>query len=284
MMKRFKIAGCALVAVLAMSGVAAASASAEAPEFGRCKKLTGEKVGMRMVYHGDYTSMTCTVTSPEAKGKYEWYPGVEKTHFTTRLEEGTKVTFETVSKMKITCTGETSSGEYVSPKLEENVVASFTGCEYLEYGGYNVGYIGYPAYSAGAPEGEVVTDSTECELGVVKKGETAAKNMVGLSCAEEDQFMWIKWHGPVYFGFSQENELCIKGWWFFTTAANSMRSGTTATLRSTESKGRQKIEKFEEGPLELLESTLNGASYEQIGLKLTTVQTNEESVEVNSVV
>ncbi len=271
-MNRIRLVGPCLAAVCALSTVVAASASAAAPEFGRCLKLAGEKVhGSPTVYHGDFSNSVCTTASPESKGKYEWYPGVVKNHFTTKIKEGTKVTLETVHGLKVICTGETSTGEYTSPKLEEDVVVTLTGCEAN----------GYEASSAGAAEGEVVTDPTECELGIIEKGETPAKDKVGLSCAEEDQFAWIKWGSP--HGYGGEVELCIRGWWFFSTTANYMRH-LTSTLKSEQSKGKQKIEKFEEGPREILESNLDGGSFEQIGLALTTVQTNEEVIEVNSVV
>jgi hypothetical protein len=262
-MNRIRLVGLCLVAVLATSTVVAANASAAAPEFGRCIKLAGEKVhGSPTVYHGGYSNSTCTTASPEAKGKYEWYPGVVKNRFTTKIKEGTKVTLETVRGLKVICTGETSTGEYTSPKVEEKVVLTLTGCEAN----------GYTASSEGAAEGEVVTTPTECELGVIKKGETPAKDKIGLTCAEEEQFVWIKWGSPQ--GYGGEVELCIRGWWFFSTTANYMRHLTT-TLKSEQSKGKQRIEKFEEGPRELLESTLDGAPFEQIGFALTTTQTNE---------
>ncbi len=269
-MNRIRLLTLCVVAAFATSAVAAASAAALAPEFGRCLKLTGESVGKMTIYHGRYSNSGCTTASAEDRGKYEWYPGVEKAHFTTEIKEGTGVTFQTAGKTLktlVTCTGETSSGEYAGPKLEEHVVLTLTGCEAN----------GDKASSEGAAAGEVIVNAHECELGVVKKGETTAKNMIGLTCGEEPQFAWIKWGG----GYGAA-ELCIKGWWFFSTMANRMRQ--TSVLRSAEMNGRQKLEKFEEGPLELLESTLNGDGFEQIGLKLTTTQTNEEAVEVNSVV
>ena len=264
--------------------VVGASAQAEAPEFGRCQKAVSEQMGNKTVYHGHYSNSVCTKASPEAKGKYEWFPGVVKTHFTATSTRGTKVLFETVGKKKITCTGETAAGEYTTSKLEEDVVFKFTGCNYEErYGNYASKSHVYPASSEGAAEGEIVSEPTECELGVIAKGATPAKDKLGLTCAEEDEFMWIKWKAPAYSG-EEEYELCLKGWWFFTIKANSMSMSPT-TLKSTQSKGIQTIEKFQEGPPEPLEATLSrGGSFEKAGLALTSVQTNEEAVEANSVV
>jgi hypothetical protein len=254
------------------------TAPAGGPEFGRCLKVAREMVGRKTVYHGGYSDSGCTKASPETKGKFEWYPGVAKTHFTTATKRGMKVLFETVKGMKVTCNGETSSGEYTGPKLEENVVFRFTGCDFIEGSGSHK--TSYPASSAGAPEGEIVSNPTECELGVVKNGATSAKNKIALTCAEEDEFMWIKWKVPGYNG--SEAELCLRGWWFFTLKANSMSMSTT--LGSKQAHGQQEWEKFEDGPPEPLESTLNGGPFEHAGLMDTTVQTNEEPVEVNSVV
>jgi hypothetical protein len=251
----------------------------EPPEFGRCQAVAREMVDKKTVYHGAYTNSGCTKASSDADGKFEWHPGVAKTHFTTATKSGMKVLFETVKGMKVTCTGETSSGEYVGPKLEENVVFRFTGCDFSERHGYSK-MATYPASSAGAAEGEIVSDPTECELGVVKKGRMPANDKVALTCAEEDEFMWIKWKVPSYLG-QLEAELCLKGWWFFTLKANSMSMSTT--LDSKQSKGQQEWEKFETGPPEPLESTLNGGAFEHAGLADKTVQTSEEPVEVNSV-
>jgi hypothetical protein len=278
-MKRLMSVGLGLLAVSAISAAMTASAFAEAPEFGRCQKVAGEQMGKKTVYHGRYTNSVCTKASPEASGKYEWFPGVERTPFTAVSKPGMKVMFETVSGKKIVCTGETSSGEYTGPKLEEHVVFRFTGCDFEERHGYYQ-HASYVASSAGAAEGEIVTEPTECELGVVQQGATPKTNKLALSCAEENEFMWLKWKVAAYYGY-EEPELCMRGWWFLTVKANSMSS--SVTLKSTQSDGVQTYEKFVEGPPEPLESTLNKVSFEKTGLSLTSVQTNEEPVEANSV-
>ncbi len=279
-MKRLMSVGLGLLAASAISAAMAASAFAEAPEFGRCQKVTGEQMGKKTVYHGHYANSVCTTASPDAKGKYEWFPGVEKATFTAVSKPGMKVTFETVSGKKIVCSAETSSGEYTSPKLEEHVVFKFTGCDFEErYSYYQQS--SYVASSAGAAEGEIVTEPTECELGTVQQGATPKTDKLALSCAEENEFMWLKWKVAGYYG-NEEPELCMRGWWFLTLKANSMSSSTT-TLKSTQSHGIQTYEKFIEGPPEPLEATLNRMTFETAGLSLTSVQANEEPVEANSV-
>ena len=62
--------------------------------------------------------------------KYEWFPGVVKNKFTSAIKAGTIATLETVGGTKITCTGETSTGEYHRNTKEiGKMVAKFTGCE-----------------------------------------------------------------------------------------------------------------------------------------------------------
>jgi len=258
-MKRTFVAG--LTPLLVTMAFAPAVARAEAPEFGRCLRLTGEQAG-----HGGYENLSCTSASPGNTGRFEWYPGAAKARFATKSKEGTPIAFEGVGGVRVVCTGETSTGEYTSPKLEEHVVFRFTGCAT----GAQV------VSSAGAEPGEVVTNPTECELGVLQKGETPLMDKIGLTCAEETAFMWMKWTGyaPV--------EWCLRGWWFFTIPHNRMK--TMTTLHSAQFHGMQRWEKFEGGPPEPLEATFDGgATWERAALALTSIQTNEERIEVNSV-
>ncbi len=69
-MRHFKIMGLCLVAVFALAAVAASSASATGPEWGRC---LAQK-------HGNYTEGNCQTVAtkhgvPDHKGSYEWYGG-----------------------------------------------------------------------------------------------------------------------------------------------------------------------------------------------------------------
>jgi hypothetical protein len=259
-MKRNLVIGLAPLLVTIAFATAPAVAQAGPPEFGRCLQLPGK--------HGGYSNVSCTTASPGGTGRFEWYPGAAKPNFTTRSKEGTRIIFEGVNNVKVACTGETSTGEYTSPKLEEHVVFRFTGCTTR----------GLTVSSAGAAAGEVVTNPTECELGVLQKGATAREDKVGLTCAEEPAFMWMNWSSYPY-----EVEWCLRGWWFFTIASNRMKAVTA--LYSQQSHGVQYWEKFVEGPPEPLEATFNGGTtWERAGLTLHSIQTDEEPIEVNSVV
>jgi hypothetical protein len=39
------------------------------PEFGRCKRVVGEQIGSKTIYHGHYANSVCTKASPEVKGR-----------------------------------------------------------------------------------------------------------------------------------------------------------------------------------------------------------------------
>jgi hypothetical protein len=58
---------------------------------------------------------------------------------------------------------------------------------------------------------------------------------------------------------------------------------TVRTLTYAAKAGVQAQTHFEHEPNDVLETSISGSSYELTGLTLTTIQTNEERVEVNSV-
>jgi hypothetical protein len=272
-MTRTRRAGLCLMAVLAGCALAAASASAEPPEFGRCLKLTGEQA-----MHGGFTNASCTMPSAMKTGKYEWLPGAAKAKFTTKSAPGKKIDFDGVGGVRVSCATETSSGEFTTPKLEENVVFKFNGCE--------TGEMHLPVTTPGAEPGEVLTDPIECELGVLEKGATPRNDKIGMTCGlgepgiDVPAFMVMKWGKTG--GYSFELEWTFRGWWFFTVKSNRMT--TTYNLHSRENHGMQYWSKFVEGPPEPLEASFDeGKTWELAGLSLSTVQTDEEPIEINSV-
>ncbi len=262
MESKFVVRLAPLLVTIAFAGVPAV-AQAEAPEFGRCLAPSGEQAG-----HGGYSNGSCTTASATKTGRFEWFPAAAKARFTTTSKPGKKVFFEGVNDVRVTCEGQTSSGEYTSPKLEEHVVFRFTGCSTR----------GLAVSSAGAATGEVVSSPTECELGVLLKGATPKQDRLGMTCAEESAFMWMNWAG-----YGAPVEWCLRGWWFFTIAGNRMTAVTA--LRSQQTHGRQYWEKFAEGPPEPLEASFDGGiTWEPAALSLETSQTSEEPIEANSVV
>ncbi|MGA2321347.1 MAG: hypothetical protein ABSG95_11505 [Solirubrobacteraceae bacterium] len=107
------------------------------PELGRCVE-----VGAGM---GDYAG-GCSV--PRGRGHYEWRPEALKTGFTST---GGAATLETVGKWKMACKTEAGRGEYAGTMGLRDFVLTFSGCEAL----------GHECSTAGAVEGEVVTNALE---------------------------------------------------------------------------------------------------------------------------
>jgi hypothetical protein len=113
-MKRIKIVGLCLVAVLALVAIASASASAQTAEYGQC--LAKKK--------GNYSNSNCTASDPAA-GQFEWYHGgptcVAKkhakytTHACTTLAKPHKGKFEKEPGVKFTATS--GPGSLESPVL-----------------------------------------------------------------------------------------------------------------------------------------------------------------------
>jgi hypothetical protein len=256
-MIRMTSVGLCIVAVFAMSALVAESASAEAPEYGRCEAKAG----------GKYENKGCT-KEKAGKVKFEWVPGPgPKAKFTTKSKEGTLVTFETTKGLhKVVCTGQTSTGEVTGPKTTAKVVETFTGCEWGPV----------KCNTTGKPEGTVVTTTLSGALGIVKKGETPLHNKIGneLSPTTGSTVAEFSCAGAVVLIIGHIIEP--------GPSLNSMKVTTTRKL--TGKKGKQKPEKFEGGSLAILEGSFKKGPIELTSLGFTTIQTNEEAIEVNSVV
>jgi hypothetical protein len=137
----------------------AASASAAAPEYGRCLRTT----------HGKFKDAGCTTPAKPGEERYEWYAGfggprpIEKAKFT--MASTSFVRLESTSGIVWTCLGETAAGAYTGAKTLSISSIKLSGCEFS---------------------------------GVYKLGETAAKNLVGLelSAASGEQ-IWEAACGPL---------------------------------------------------------------------------------------
>jgi hypothetical protein len=116
-MKRIRIVGLCLVAVFALSAVAAASASAaETPEYKVCGKTP--KVG-KTYPTGEYSNKECT--APESGGKYRLEAVKSGTKFTSKSKAATFTVDGTVVK----CKKDTDSGAfYVGGAASEEITFS----------------------------------------------------------------------------------------------------------------------------------------------------------------
>jgi FG-GAP repeat len=235
--------------------------TAEAPEYGRCVKLAK---GVK----GKFGTAACTSAATAEKFAFEWAPGPgPKAKFTTAIKVLTVATLETVTKKQVVCTGQASTGEYTGSKTVGNVIVTFTGCAMGAS----------ECTSGGAEEGEVVTKTLEGVLGVEKTStEGPVKNKIAL-----DLFPVGK-TGPLMEFNCGLTAVSVQGSVLYPVKTNKMLS--LVTLKYTESSGKQKPEKFEGAPKDVLETAFGEAAAEQSGLKLTTIESNEEKIEINTVV
>jgi hypothetical protein len=267
-MRRTRIVGLCLVAVFALTAIMASSASAAAPEFGRCLKVTPKALS-------NFDSGKCvklasedtgTETEKLNKGNFQWFPGVVKNKFTTKMKEATIATLETVGGTKITCTGETSTGEYTGLKTIGKMVAKFTGCETSKI----------KCNSTGQAAGEIWTAPLGGPIGFETEVIPASKDHLANELHSEA--------GNVAEFECSGLKVVVKGSVLHKITANAMK--LTATEKFTASKGKQKPEHFAGGVAKehILETSTNGGPFEQSGQTITSILTNEEKVEANSVV
>lgn len=229
------------------------------PEFGRCIKTIG----------GAYEDAGCTTTG---SGKnYEWHPAfggtmpLVKTGFSNVIKESTTAVLETVGGTVISCSGESATGKYTGNKTVGSVVITFTGCTAF----------GVTCTSAGATAGYVVTNTLEGVLGVEELGAEPVLNKIG------EELFPVGRSGPIGEFSCGGLPVTIAGAIITPVTSNSMK--LTVTVKTKATKGKQRPEKFVEQPAELLTTKIESNSPEQAGETLTTQQTNEEKVEINSV-
>ena len=223
------------------------------PEYGRCAKVASGS--------GEYEDTRCT--KPGGTKTHDWSAGVVKAHFTVKLKEGA-VTFETPKGTKVICKGADGTGQYAAGS-KVAAALSFTGCE--GPGGQCV--------SSGASAGEVVTNTLEGDLGVEKLGLTATSDKIGLDLFSTGNA------APIMEFTCGVTSVVVRGSVIAKVTAYKMLSSGTVILSA--SKGKQKPEKFVNEPKDVLEASVNGGTYEQLGLTAKLTQTNEESLEINTV-
>jgi hypothetical protein len=267
-MKLVRLVGLCLVVAFTINAVAAAAASAEVPEFGRCLKVEGVKVGKKTVYNGGYSNPPCTIPNGEKKGRYEWSAGGgAKKKFTG--EFGATI-LAPVTKGTIECAGGSSEGEYTGAKTE-TVTLTLESCEAL------------PAHQScqnvGSAVGEVKTMSLNGELGFINK--TAIPPAVGLDlkAATGEIAAAFECGGG---GHGTGTQVVLEGSVIGQIRpVNKMSPAFTVTYRTKA--GKQFPEQFEGGVKDTLKTeSIVGIEKTTEESRLTTLNTNtnEESMEV----
>jgi hypothetical protein len=260
-----KAVGACLVILFAVSAAAASSASAQAPEYGRC--LKAGKVGK--VYDGEFENSGCTKKSAAKTGKFEWHPGVVKAGQTTVNTTG--ATLETVNKLGYHCTSESSTGEYSGTKEVKNIILKFKGCESG----------GFVCTSPGHEAGELETKTLEGVVEFEEGGKTKLKTVFDLSPVGKTGLLIeftctdisaVKWEGSILVPVTP-NKMLLED-----------------EMKYISKKGHQKPEEYENAAGEVLKDVLTqefvekGKGLEQMGWNLTTKLKNEEKLELNAVV
>lgn len=255
-MRRMRWMGLCLVVMSGIGVLDAAGASAAAPEYGRC--LKAEKVGS--VYSGGFTNSGCTTASVGKTGKYEWYPGIVKAKMTTT---GGKGVLETVTKLTVECQTETSVGEFSGTKEVKNTIVTFKGCEAA----------GDACSTSESAPGELVTKPLEGVIG----WENKATKKVGFDlypAGKTGLFIEFACSGLT---FAVRGSVIVP-----LTKIDKML--TSMTLKYKATKGKQQVERFENEPIDVLETTYKGLPYAQSGQTITTTLKAEEPLELNAVI
>ncbi len=259
MNERIRIAGICLVAICALSAVFAMSASAAAPEYGRCiKKANAEGSG--------FTSSKCNKAAEGKKAKYEWLPGEAKRKFTT---SGGAAKLETVGGKIVSCEKESSVGEFSATNTKQETTAvHFSGCKAT----------GLPCTTEGLKEGELETRELTGEVGFesgtktaleLRPGPNAKGLFIAFNCAT------LKIEVRAHPNGSGGILVPIKN--------DAMKS--TESLKYKATKGKQTPVKWANSSEEqFLESNFAGTGYEQAGQVITSVVTTEEPLELNATI
>jgi alpha-tubulin suppressor-like RCC1 family protein len=229
------------------------------PEFGTCIKASGT---------GLYSNTTCTkLAAIASEKKFEWIPGPPpKPTFATKIKIDTTFLWEAVGGAQITCVTEKSStGEYTNNKTVGGVVLLLTGCTFGST----------KCTSAGSAEGGLKTVPLSGEVGIIKTGTEPLLNTVGLDLKASGGGAIVEFTcGGVARSWTGSVIVPLK--------ANKMLA--TQTLKWSQTKGLQKPEQFEGQPKDIIEGSKFGGEFEQSAWALTTVQTDKEKIELNTVV
>jgi hypothetical protein len=185
----------------------------------------------------------------------------------TPLKEGEKVPFtsktgrtllETPAKTKVACAGATDKGSIEGP-TSLSLSVKFTGCESGAA----------KCTSAGAAEGEIVTNTFEGKLGNLKSGSTP-----GVALAQSKEHT-----NDAEFNCGATAVKLFGG--VVGAVAPIGKTVSKLIVGFKESAGVQLFESLFGGPLEALSATFNGGTAESTGLEATDALTLAEPLQVS---
>jgi hypothetical protein len=233
------------------------------PEFGRCVTAPSEKVGSKTFYHGFFTTSSCVTRSATQTSKYEWISGVVHKGFTDSFT--TTPVLETASKLAVSCTSGTGSGTITTAKTVGGVVLKLTGCATN----------GNKCTTSGQAEGTLTSKTLEGVLGVYR---TTIKEGKEIRYAGLDLYPVGK--TGVFMEFTCAGETPTSTTLTGAVIAQMSTDKMTAAMgdKYVQSAGKQNPERFEGGEKQVLTNSKG----EQVGLKGSVTQTNEEALEINA--
>ena len=255
-----------MLAVAAVSLASVASASAAAPEYGRCIKA--EK-NVKKEWTGSFSDSKCTkkVTAEEKakKGKYEWFAGAVKKFQTS---SGGKGVLEEVGKNAVGCKSESSTGEYSGAKEVKHVIVKFKECE----SGPFVVHLRRPSRRR---------TGNQCSWKAGWSGKTKRPKKSPSSCSR-----WAaKSHPFIEFTCGAALTVAVKGAILVPIKTNTMSE--TVALKYKAKHGFQTPEYYEEGGKKVravLLSNFADKGFAQAGQNIVSTVKNEEKLEVNTAV
>jgi streptogramin lyase len=226
------------------------------PEVGRCAKAPTAKEGRATIYLGDYFDSKCSKSVPDT-GKYKWKPGFDKGAFAL---SGTKSTFETANKMKISCVALSGAGEYTGA-TGESVRITLSGCTSSSK---------VKCESSGDPEGQIVSSLLGGPIAYAEAGKgTSGIDLAPIAAAEPD-FADFQCAG------TQER---VTGS-VIGQVKTVDKPSTAIEVQFKAKKGVQSLQSLEGAPTDTLSLLSGSAAPEAVGLTSKVKQKGEEVLEV----
>jgi hypothetical protein len=156
-------------------------------------------------------------------------------------------TLETVGKTKVKCEADTNAGTITGPNAG-NLTITFTGCQTKTI----------PCNSPGAVPGEIVTHGLTSTLGYINR----ELKEVGIDFSNPAGALVLEFQcGPATAGVVRGSVIGK-----ITPVNKLVKPPAHFTVKFAQKKGIQTIGKFEAGPLDILETSLNGGPFEPSGL------------------
>lgn len=252
-MKVIRVGQRCLLAVLVLSAIACASASASSPyeirglpEIGRCVKVPTGK--------GAYRGGLCITLETKGLGKYEWTQANATEKFTF-AGSGLESILTSTGHPKINCVAANIAGEWTGGKTA-TVTIEFQGC---------TDALGHQCTSNPQNKSEIKTLPMEGELGfiknVVKEGKVLV--VVGLDLKPQPPLTDL----VVYECGSVTETATLEGSVIGRIQPIDKMTTTSDLVYSTKSNGEQLYQNFQEGPKDTLSTTFTS------GIEKTTAPT-----------